>query len=487
MNLQSTDFFVQWEYENVKPLIKTDEYKPTMDVNEFNNSADDNCYWTNLTFFMMRAPITQCLIFIGKNYRDIDLEDHIEKQDFHLLDLPWTSKPGIDRSFDGNGGMIVAFYCLKATNSRPSKDGGLKSPYFLRVNQTHFGNLHSVQLDNVETRPIQQEDVTDCFRKLNMEYPNHPTMILNVIHFFCYLCRQEFKSNADINNFCAKHDLGFYAGPHQPFHKNVVAFRTYLCACIPIKLTPIDGQHRSYCTTVATEFMMLDNRSPLVAKQGVLSRQIPFDSDLHQKMRVTWLFRNSDLDLKDLIHDMSKKKNEAGRKQVWENFPKVMGNLCGSIAANQVHTGNITWFYANRFEPQEVFRLINGVQVANTNFIHGFAAQFLVAIREHWESNKYLTSDSANLSKWGGKKNQQEFDDQFQRMMKLSANRGWAEKSSGRSFFPKPTMNLMLEPLAHIFYSPEILKAFQRILKSNWEMEQESFVPGLPRIKDWTP
>ena len=126
VDLQDMEFYEPLHDDD---LVRIDDYVLNADIHPTNETIDDNCYWPNLTFFMMRAPITQSVVFIGKNYRDVELEQHINKGLFYLLNIPWINKPSMSMQYDANGGMTVAFYCVRRTNKRPLKNGALKVPF----------------------------------------------------------------------------------------------------------------------------------------------------------------------------------------------------------------------------------------------------------------------------------------------------------------------------------------------------------------------
>ena len=149
------------------------------------------------------------------------------------------------------------------------------------VKRDKQSSASTVFLKGVTVESVTKDDIYDSYAALNMALPTDPAMtkMQHIVYFFIYVCIHSFHSNEAINKFCKKHRLGFIAFEHLLVSQNIIMFRHFLNAAIPIKMTVVDGQHRVVAIHHVQENRLLSNLSPSMALKKEPSMTIPYNND----------------------------------------------------------------------------------------------------------------------------------------------------------------------------------------------------------------
>ena len=83
-------------------------------------------------------------------------------------------------------------------------------------------------------------------------------------------------TNKDINSFCKRHALGFFALSTIQVSQNLIMFRQFLTAILPIKLTVIDGQHRVEAVHFVQELRLVFQAIPCMFAKAEPGMKPPF-------------------------------------------------------------------------------------------------------------------------------------------------------------------------------------------------------------------
>ena len=244
-----------------------------VDISEYENVGFDfpDRYLTNgyacfstMSLFVFRAPYNQSMVLFKYNERSIQMDTLIAKHLDGVLSSPWIPNISTDMRFDSSCPLSMTFYCIeKEPDAKKEYSEDLTCCYKVVVNDPKSrGIQRDLRFRGVRVRNVTEEDLLLCYRNLNIEPPKIGLLHECLIDLFSYLCRWEFKSLDAVEGFCMKHHLAFTVNPKFSFQANIMYFRNFLLYLVPIRLSPVDGQHRILSTICAFENSLLSQFVP---------------------------------------------------------------------------------------------------------------------------------------------------------------------------------------------------------------------------------
>ena len=446
-------------------------------------TTNDEAIFSSLSLFVMRAPFNQCMALFNYNERSVIMEKFIEKELHGVLSSPWIENVTTDMMFDSSCPITMTFFCVeRPSNTTLCRD--LAAAYkVVNVDDRLKTNDASMRLkfNGVSVRTVTDDDLQECFRRFNIAPPGYDSLREGVVNFFHYLCGWKFNSIDAIEEFCHLHTLPFFVCRQYPFNVNVMCFRQFLNVYCPIKLSPVDGQHRMISTICAYEWTLLTEVVPMHHLIVPPSKAFPSNSHIFDKGKITWMFSDDLANLRQICKDHSIRMNRSGSNFIEGDFMDKIARKLDSLndSTGQVEKRLIKHFHDNRFfkpsKAKSELRDIGGKLVNSQPSDFHKHVQYPFAVFVFQTAMAQKRSPIPTTISWTPDHPKKIFEAKCKSLLDVDHVIGWDHRAKS-SYFPN-TFAAFVEPLLHCHISPSITDMFFEIYDQKCFVEQVRLIP----------
>ena len=388
--------------------------------------------------------------------------------------------------FDSSCAMSMTFFCFEEApveNDLFCQD--MMCPYKVSSFDDVIkekGSSFPLRLQGVRVRPVTVADVQKCYKLLNIQDQPIKDLRVSVVNLFHYLCSHKFNTKEAINEFCKRHQLAHFVNFKWTFFENVIAFRNFFNVVFPIKLSPVDGQHRLLSTVIAFERNLLSDIVPVHYLNND-ETELPPSSHIFDKVNVTWLFSDDLPHLWMITMDHSIAMNKSGKSYIESNFANKISRKLDFLwsSSGEDFRALVSFFHEQRFtksfEKGKSKFIIGGKTTTNlpfdfyTNVQYGFAESVsLIALAQAGQISTYTSWQPNHKSK--------KFESWVKLLLHADAVFGWASRL--KASVPV-TYCMYVEPLIHAPLSLEITKHFCDIYNQGWIFPQQRLIDQTSR------